>query len=144
MLHNGKSKSRTSRFTGMTLIYTIEPFKDPLLIFLCNSDSGICHRYHCPSVSSAGNRHFDLTVLAVVLDRIVAEIVDHLIENLPCTFDPAALSSQCHLHLLLLCPYGKMSLDITADLHQIHFLHRDRLVVLVQSGQLDNILDKRA
>ena len=28
MLHNGKSKSRTSRFTGMTLIYTIEPFKD--------------------------------------------------------------------------------------------------------------------
>ena len=54
MLHNGKSKSRTSRFTGMTLIYTIEPFKDPLLIFLCNSDSGICHRYHCPSVSSAG------------------------------------------------------------------------------------------
>ena len=48
MLHNGKSKSGTSRFTGMTLIYTIEPFKDPLLIFLCNSDSSICHRYHCP------------------------------------------------------------------------------------------------
>ncbi len=41
VLHNGEAQSRTAHISGMTLVYSVEPFEDALLIFFRNTDAVI-------------------------------------------------------------------------------------------------------
>ena len=78
----------------MALIDAVEALKDPALVLGCNADAGIKNRdggfllavFYVDADASAG---------AVVFDGIVAEIVEHLVQEPAHAKDNAALAVCC-------------------------------------------------
>ena len=70
VLDDGKPKTGTAGCFGATFIYTIEPFKDPILMLHRDTDAGITDNQ---AIILCMDRH-DATG-NIVLDSIVAKVV---------------------------------------------------------------------
>ena len=75
----------------MTLVHPVKPFKNPALVLVGDADAGISHRYG-RSPRTPRHRNGDTAAGTIILDSIVAEVIDHLAEHLIHTADLQALA----------------------------------------------------
>ena len=78
VLHDGQAKAGAAGLFGMTLIYTIEALKYLVLMFGSNTNAGIADA-DLYSVLLLCNGHLHFATWIVVLNGIVAEIVNDLV-----------------------------------------------------------------
>ena len=101
VLDDGKSQSRTTGSFRVALVHPVEPFKDPILMLGRNTDAGIADNQpvilHLDRHTAAGN---------IVLDGVVAEIVDDLLEHSADTFHCKAITGHINLNILLISAGG--------------------------------------
>ena len=141
MLHNRKSKAGSSCFPRMTLIHTVKPFKDSLLVFFRNSDSGIIHN-HFFSIQRISDPYTDFSVWYIIFDCIFNHIIDHLIQNLPDSVAGHMLSHYLDPHILFLGLYGKPAYNITDQPIQIYIFFFQFNCSLIELGKPDDIADQ--
>ena len=79
VLHDGQAKTGTAGLLGMALINAIEPFEYLVLMLGSNTDAGVADA-DLDSVLLIGNRNLYMSTLMIVLDGIIAEIIDHFIQ----------------------------------------------------------------
>ena len=115
MLHNGKAQTGTAGFPGMTLIHTVEPFKDASVVPLGNTNAGILNNDAAPL-----HGHGYLATVFVVPNGIVAEVVDQLVSQLPNAGDHNLIAKQFHCDISLICRREQCLQDLGANLIQLH------------------------
>ncbi len=76
MFDDGKPQSGASHFLGAAFVHTVKPLKNTLLMLCRNTDPCIGNR-DCDAVLLIFNRYKNAAVPAVILNRIIAEIVDN-------------------------------------------------------------------
>ena len=96
MLDDGKSQSRTTGSFRVALVHPIEPLKDPIFVFRRNANAGIADNQ---TVILCMDRH--TAAGDIVLDGIVAEIVNDLLEHPADTLNVETISSYIDLNILL-------------------------------------------
>ena len=82
MLHDGESQPCAAPLFGMTFIHSVEPLKDSLLMLFRYPDPGIIH-LNFWAIQCAAYPDRDTSALYIIFDRILSNIVDHLIQDLP-------------------------------------------------------------
>ena len=81
MFYNRKPQSRASYFFGMAFIYPVEPLEHTALVFFWDSNAVILYR-NTDIVLIFCKADTDASALFVVLDRIVANIKQHFLQNI--------------------------------------------------------------
>ena len=119
MLDNGKAQTRTAGCLGVAFIYTIEPLKDPVLMLGRNADTGIADGqtivFCADRYTATGN---------ILLDRIVAEIIDHLVEHSANTFHTEAVAGDLQHYLLIGGAGFQNGFYLFCQFQHIHFFLR--------------------
>ena len=85
VLDDGQAQARPANLLGVTLVHPVEALKDAALVGIGDADARVRHpQLHMAPLPP--DVHPDAAAGLVVFDGVVAEVIDHLIENLP---DPA-------------------------------------------------------
>lgn len=74
-----ESPNRFLRSGGVAFVYTVEAFEDTLLVIDRNADAVIFYSQY-RMVFDGDHVDFHFAEGLVILDRIVAQVIDHLIE----------------------------------------------------------------
>ena len=93
---NGKSQTGAAGSLGVALVHPVEPLKDPILMLCGNTDAGIADNQ---ALVFCLNRY--AATRNVVLDGIIAEVVNNLLEHSADTFDRKPIASNIDLNALL-------------------------------------------
>ena len=80
VLDDGQTKPGTTRLLGMALIDAVESLKHLVLMLGSNADAGILDT-QSDTVIFLGNKHLHASIRVIVLDGVVAKVIDHLIEQ---------------------------------------------------------------
>ena len=81
VFYDGKAKTRSAYRPGMVFVYPVEPFKNALMVFRRDTDAGICNRKE-DAVVFFSDRYGNFSVPMVILNSIVAKIIDHAVKEL--------------------------------------------------------------
>ena len=95
MFDDGKSQAGTAGCFGMALVHPVEPFEDPILMFSRNSDAGIADNQ---TIILCVDRH--AAAGDIVLDGIVAEVVNDLLEHSADTLNGKAITGHINRYIL--------------------------------------------
>ena len=125
----------------MALVHPVEALEDLILIRGRDADAGVRHR-ELHGSRELFHGHRDTSAGTVVLDGVVAEVVDHLMQQLPDAHDLPALSLQGEMHVLPGGDGAQTVQHVPGDCVQIHRLLFRQAGVFVQLGELQNILDQ--
>ena len=98
MLGNGKAKAGAAGFPGMALVHPVEPLKNPCVVLFRNADAGILDN-HAASLYS----HNHLTVILIVTDSIVTQIVNQFIGPLTNAGYLGFVTMKLHGDITLVC-----------------------------------------
>ena len=106
VLHNGQAKAGTTRLFGMALIHTVEAFKHLILMLGSNTNAGILHAQQ-NFAGFLGNGYFHAAAGVVVLNGIVAKVVNDLIQQSADTIDNTIIAGNfqrniCYLYVLMI------------------------------------------
>ena len=106
MLHDRQTKAGAAGLLGMALIHTIETFKHLVLMFGRNTNTGILHAQQYFTVFLC-NGHFHAAAGGVVLNGIVAKVVNDLIQQSADTIDNTIIAGNfqrniCYLYVLMI------------------------------------------
>ena len=81
MLNDRQPKACAAPLFGVALVHTVEPLEYPLLMLLRDSDPGVGDT-DLRTAQCTADPYGDTAVVIVILDRIFADIVYHLIQDL--------------------------------------------------------------
>ena len=82
----------------MALIHPVEPFKDPCLMFLGNTNAGVLD---CHAVLANGDGN--LAAVLVIADGVVAQVVNQFIGKLADTRNDGIFTQQLYGDVPLIC-----------------------------------------
>ena len=125
----------------MALVHAVEALEDAALVLRRDADARVGHGDERLAVLFA-DRHLHAAALDIVLDGVVAEVIDDLVQKPPHAAHPRALALHGDRHVFL--PGG--------SLHIVRRLLRKReqvdrftrhLVAFVELGEADDIADQR-
>ena len=106
VLHNGQAKAGTTRLFGMALIHTVEALKYLILMLGSNTNAGILHAQQ-NFAGFLGNGYFHAAAGVVVLNGIVAKVVNNLVQQSADTIDNTIIAGNfqrniCYLYVLMI------------------------------------------
>ena len=78
VLDNGEAKTSAANLLGVALIDAVEALKHAALVSVGNADAGI-HDGKRGRRSILPDRNSDIAARNVILDRVVAEVLDHFL-----------------------------------------------------------------
>ena len=91
VLYDRKTKAGAAGLLGMTLIHSVESFKNLVLMFGSNANTVIADTdLHSPL--PLGNRYLYMTARIIILDGIIAQIVNDLIQQSAYTVNHAIVA----------------------------------------------------
>ena len=111
-------------------------------MFLRNTYTGILDRKGHISVFFCRNLYFHASARSVVFDRIITEVIDHLIEERIDTCNRRGFSRQTKLDPLLVSDRTKPVQNFRRKIIQIDLLPLRLFFILIKTGQLDNVIDQ--
>ena len=79
VLHDGKAQAGAAGLLGMALIHTVKALKHLVLMFRGNADAGILHTQQ-NFTGFLRNGHFHTAARVIVLNGIVAEVVNDFVQ----------------------------------------------------------------
>ena len=88
---DGETQTSAAGFTGVALIHPIEPFENPCMVFLRDTDAAVFRGYTVLAHSDSY-----LAAVFVVTDGIIKQVVDQFICKLPHTGDDSMFSQQLY------------------------------------------------
>ena len=107
----------------MALVDAVEALEDPALVLGRNADAGIKNR-DGGFLLAVFNVNADASAGAVVFDGIVAEIVEHLVQEPAHAEDDAALAVCCDGDGGLVCRRAEIFRDLAGKRQQLHIFLR--------------------
>ena len=141
MFDDRKAKSRTAGRLRAALIDTVETLKNPLLMLRRDPDPGILYREEGMSVLRS-RRHGHRSVLLVISDRIVAQVVDQFLHKLPVRKDRGSPAADADHHILLLRVHLEHVHTFLCKREQIQIFILHILFPAIELGKLDDIVDQ--
>jgi len=102
VLHDGQAKAGAAGLFGMTLIHTIEALKYLVLMFGRNTDTGILHTQQ-NFTGLLYNGHFYAATGIVVLNGIVAKVINDLVQQSTDTVDKSIIAGHFQRNIFQLC-----------------------------------------
>ena len=141
MFDDRKAKSRTAGRLRAALIDTVETLKNPLLMLRRDPDPGILYREEGMSVLRS-RRHRHRSVLLVITDRIVAQVVDQFLHELPVRKDRGSPAADADHHILLLRVHLEHVHAFLCKREQIQIFILHILFPAIELGKLDDIVDQ--
>ena len=107
----------------MALVDAVEALKDPALVLGRNADAGIKNR-DGGFLLAVFNMDADAAAGTVIFDGIVAEIVEHLVQEPAHAEDDAALAVGCDGDGGFICRRAKILSDLARKRQQLHIFLR--------------------
>ena len=104
---DGEAQAGAAGCPSVALVNPVEPFKDPCLVLLGDSDAGILYRH-----AGLANGDGHLTTVLVIADGIVAQIIDQFIGELTDTRNDIVFSQQPYGDVPLICRRKQGSQDL--------------------------------
>ena len=148
-----KAQAGSADLSGVALVHAVEAFEDPLLFVGGDADAVVLDGQAGP-VSLLPDPDRDFSALPVVFDGIVAEIVDHLVDQVGGSRDADGLvrssglsvrpGLSLHMDRHPALPGGRFKClcGIPGGLQEVNFLNLSRDSSLVQFGQADDVVDQ--
>ena len=141
VLDDGKAEARAAACLRVALVHAVEALEDAALVLRRDADARIGHgdeRLAVPFTDAHGHA----ATLDVVLDGVVAEVIDDLVQKPPYASDGLAPALDGDRDVLL----RRRGLEIVRRLlrkrEQVDRLAR-HFVALVELGQADDVADQR-
>ena len=125
VLYDGQSESGAADGAGMALVYTIEPFENPIKVFSGDADSRILYGDTRAAVDHI-QIQFGFSALLIVFDGVIADIINHFIEHLAHADYLRVISGELQLHMMLGSAHGQV----------LHHLLAKRIEICFLSGKL--------
>ena len=139
MLDNGEAQSGAANLLGVAFIHPVKALKNPALMLRRDADTGVGHAQDGIFPLKAHGELY-AAALPVVLDGIVAEIIDHAADKLGNAPYKGRLAADlyrdlCRLRLIFQAPCRRFCKGIQVQLLPLHLLR-----ALIQTGKADDIL----
>lgn len=96
-----QAETRAADFLGVALVDAVEALEDAALVGIRDADAGI-HDGERDGLAILPDGNGDAAAGNVILDRVVAEVIDHLLQQLLNTFDHDVLAGQSQRDILFL------------------------------------------
>ena len=140
VLHDRKAKAGAAGLLGMAFIDTIEALKHLILMFRRNTDAGIADAdLNSPLLLCNSNLNFAAGI--VVLDGIIAEIVNHFIQQSTDTMDDTIIAGHFQRNIFQLCGICESLANFFGKNSQRNIL-TGHFSTLVQLRQTDDVIDQ--
>ena len=139
VLDDGQTKAGAAGLLGVALVHTIETLKYFVLMFRSNADAVIADA-DLYSTLLFRNRNLYLATLIVVLNGIVAEIVNNFLQQSTYTVDNAIIAGHFQRNILQFCGICKSFANFFGQNSQRNIL-TGHLCSLVQLRQTNNIVN---
>ena len=140
VLDDGQTKAGAAGLLGVALVHTIETLKYFVLMFGSNANAGITDAY-LNSTLLFRNRNLYLPPLIVVLNGIVAEIVNNFVQQSTYTVDNAIIAGHFQRNILQFCGICKSLANFFGKNSQRNIL-MGHFSTLVQLRQTDDVIDQ--
>ena len=141
VLDDGQSQTGAAAGSGMALVHPVEPLEHPALMLRRDADAGVGHGQR-RAVGGRGEVHGDAAVGNVVLDGVVAKVIEDLGQQTPHAADGDSLAGDGESHVFGGSRVVKGGDGLLRQRPQRHAFG-GQLHALVQLGQADDILDQR-
>ena len=142
MLDDRQTEAGAADLLGMALVYAVEALEDAFLIRLRDADTGIGDRKD-RLLTGAAHLHTDFAVFLIILNRIVAEIIEHFLNDHRNAVHRCRIALKRHGDMLALRSGGKLLLDIARNLIEIKRQDFFGKAFVIKARQPDDILDQR-
>ena len=147
MLHDGKSQARAARLARAALLAAIEALEHLGLLLGGDAGARVCHDEQRALVLQ---RHRDVNpaALVVVADRVVAQIVDELVEQARVALNDARLAGGGDGDACLLGHGSQARRHLPCHVQQVHGLgcaeqaRVPRALGLVELGEREDVVDE--
>ena len=141
MLHDGQTEPRAADGLGAALVHAVKPLENAALAVLRDADAGVAHGENDGAVLRRDG-DIDAPAGAVVLDGVVAEIVNDAVEKLRYALHRRAHALERERHvgargLRLQTVHG-----VFRDAEKIAGLEHIFLTARVEPGEINDILDE--
>ena len=111
VLHDGQAQARAAGLLGVALIHAIEALKHLVLMLGSDADTGILHTQQ-HFTFFLRNGYFHAAAGGVVLNSIVAEVVNDLVQQSADTIDNTLIAGDFQRNIFQLCRIGKGLTDL--------------------------------
>ena len=142
MLDDRKSQTGAADLLGMALVHAVEALENAFLIRLRDADSGIGDRKDC-LLPRACDLHRHGAVFLIIFDRIVTEVIEHLLDNHRNAVHRRGIALERHRDMLALRRRGQLLLDIACNIIEIERQNLFREALVIEARKPDDILDQR-